>query len=176
MSQLNIPNQTTITGLSTVNPSAEPKPQQMTRKQRTAVEPKNGFWWGTGRRKRAVARVRLKPNAGGTGVIKVQIGKEAFKTVEQYFAEMRDRADCEAPLKVTGTLGKIDVIVRLAGGGFMGQAQAVRLGISRALRDYDPTLEEALRVAGFLTRDAREVERKKYGQAGARRRFQFSKR
>ena len=88
----------------------------------------------------------------------------------------RDRSDCAAPLKVTGTLGKMDVIAKCHGGGFMGQAQAVRLGIARALRDYDPTLEDALRDNGFLTRDAREVERKKYGQAGARRRFQFSKR
>ena len=106
----------------------------------------------------------------------MQVGADAFKTIEQYFAEERDRNDCAAPLKVTNTLGKIDVIARINGGGYMGQAQAVRLGIARALRDYDPTLEDALRDNGFLTRDAREVERKKYGQAGARRRFQFSKR
>lgn len=177
MSQINIPTppSANLPGLSTVNPAAEAKPAQMTRKVRTPAEPKHGWWWGTGRRKRAVARVRIKPTTG-EGSIKVQIGADAFKTVDQYFAEERDRNDCAAPLKVTNTLGKIDVIARINGGGFMGQAQAVRLGIARALRDYDPTLEDALRAAGFLTRDAREVERKKYGQAGARRRFQFSKR
>ncbi len=184
MSQINIPNSPLaptagaaagITGLSTVNPSAEARPAQMTRKVRTPTEPKKGWWWGTGRRKRAVARVRLKPTTGD-GTIRVQITGAKFKTIEQYFAEERDRNDCQLPLKVTNTLGKMEVIVRLNGGGFMGQAQAVRLGISRALRDYDPQLEDALRDNGFLTRDAREVERKKYGQAGARRRFQFSKR
>lgn len=177
MSQLNIPNAATnLPGLSTVNPAAEARPAQMTRKVRTPVEPKHGWWWGTGRRKRAIARVRIKPATGGEGTIKIQVGAEAFKTIEQYFAEERDRNDCAAPLKVTNTLGKMDVIAKCHGGGFMGQAQAVRLGIARALRDYDPTLEDALRDNGFLTRDAREVERKKYGQAGARRRFQFSKR
>jgi small subunit ribosomal protein S9 len=73
-------------------------------------------------------------------------------------------------------MGKLDVFIRPSGGGYMGQAQAIRLGIARALRDYDPSLEQVLREKGFLTRDAREVERKKYGQPGARRRFQFSKR
>lgn len=174
MSQLNIPSPT-ITGLSTVNPSAETKPAQMTRKVRTPAEPKKGWWWGTGRRKRAVARVRIKP-AQGEATVQIQVGADKFKTVEQYFAEERDRNDCYAPLKVTNVFGKMSVVARCHGGGFMGQAQAVRLGIARALRDYDPTLEDALRQAGFLTRDAREVERKKYGQAGARRRFQFSKR
>jgi small subunit ribosomal protein S9 len=176
MSQLNIPAPMNIPGLSQVNPAAEAKPTQMTRRVRTPKEAKNGWWWGTGRRKRAVARVRLKPNAGGTGTIQVQVASDKFKPVEQYFAEPRDRNDCYAPLRACGIEGKMDVVARCAGGGFMGQAQAVRLGIARALRDYDPTLEEALRNAGFLTRDAREVERKKPGQAGARRRFQFSKR
>lgn len=133
----------------------------------------HGWWWGTGRRKNAVARVRLKP---GSGEIKIQVGRKKFKTVEEYFTELRDRNDVRAPLKVTNTLGKIDVIARVNGGGYMGQAQAVRLGVSRALKDYDPSLEDALRDNGFLTRDPREVERKKYGQVGARRRFQFSKR
>ncbi|MBX3404791.1 MAG: 30S ribosomal protein S9 [Phycisphaeraceae bacterium] len=148
----------------------------MKRRVRTPAEPKHGWWWGTGRRKRAVARVRIRPNAGGNGEVKVQVGGDKYKPVDQYFAEERDRNDAYAPLRVTSTLGKMDVIVRLSGGGFMGQAQALRLGIARALRDFDPTTEDALRNAGFLTRDAREVERKKYGQAGARRRFQFSKR
>jgi len=176
MTQMTTINPGSITGLSTVNPAEIAKPEQLKRRVRTPTEPKHGWWWGTGRRKRAVARVRLRPNAGGNGVVKVQVGSDSYKTVEQYFAEERDRNDAVAPLTATGTIGKMDVIVRLSGGGFMGQAQALRLGISRALRDFDPQTEEALRNAGFLTRDAREVERKKYGQAGARRRFQFSKR
>ena len=96
--------------------------------------------------------------------------------VEKFFNEERDRNDAIAALKVTNTDGKFQIVAQVHGGGFMGQAGAVLLGVSRALRKYDPTLEQALRDAGFLTRDAREVERKKYGQAGARRRFQFSKR
>ena len=132
-----------------------------------------GWWWGTGRRKTAVARVRIKP---GSGQITIQINSKKTKTVNEYFTEARDRNDVAAPLKVTNLTGKFDIIARAQGGGFMGQAQAIRLGISRALKGYDPTLEDALRDAGFLTRDPRKVERKKYGQAGARRRFQFSKR
>jgi small subunit ribosomal protein S9 len=133
----------------------------------------HGWWWGTGRRKSAVARVRMKP---GKGDFKVQISRKKSKTIDEYFTEMRDRADAVAALKVTNTHGKMDVVVRMHGGGYMGQAQALRLGIARALKKYDPNLEGVLREHGFLTRDAREVERKKYGMAGARRRFQFSKR
>lgn len=133
----------------------------------------HGWWMGTGRRKKAVARVRLKP---GKGEITIKISKNKTKSIDDYFTEERDRADAVAPLKATGTLGKMDVVARLSGGGYMGQAQALRLGVARALRKYDTNLEHALRDAGFLTRDPREVERKKYGQAGARRRFQFSKR
>jgi small subunit ribosomal protein S9 len=157
--------------------AAPEKPGQMVRKLREPVPAdRQGWWWGTGRRKTSVARVRIRP-AKGEGSVRVQMaGKDKFKTVEVYFAEERDRNDCYAPLKVTNTLGKMDVIVRTHGGGYMGQAGAVRLGIARALRNYDPTLENALRDEGFLTRDSRKVERKKYGQAGARRRFQFSKR
>ena len=133
----------------------------------------HGWWWGTGRRKSARARVRIKP---GSGEFKIQISRGKFKTVEEYFTELRDRGDAVAPLKVTKNDGTLDVVARLDGGGFMGQAQALRLGVSRALKKYDPSLEGVLRDHGYLTRDAREVERKKYGQAGARRRFQFSKR
>jgi small subunit ribosomal protein S9 len=137
---------------------------------------KHGWWWGTGRRKSAVARVRIRlPKQGNPG-FQVTGPAGTPRSVEQYFAEERDRNDCLAPLKVTSTEGRFEILVQCHGGGFMGQAGAVRLGLSRALVAYDPTLEEALRDAGFLTRDAREVERKKYGQAGARRRFQFSKR
>ena len=138
---------------------------------------KHGWWWGVGRRKTAVARVRLRPAKGeGERGLRVQITRKQFKTIENYFPADRDRADALSPLKLTGTGEKLEVVVRLNGGGTMGQAQAVRLGVARALSAYDPQFEQALRDAGFLTRDAREVERKKYGQAGARRRFQFSKR
>ena len=133
----------------------------------------HGWWWGTGRRKTAVARVRIKP---GNGDFKVQCTRKKLKTVDEYFSEPRDRNDVEAPLKMTGLDGKFDIVARANGGGFMGQAQAIRLGLARAIKKYDPSFEGQLRDAGFLTRDPRKVERKKYGQAGARRRFQFSKR
>jgi small subunit ribosomal protein S9 len=112
----------------------------------------------------------------GEGTVQIQRTSKKYKTVDEYFSEERDRADVYAPLKLAGVEGKLDVIIRPGGGGIMGQAQAARLAIARALVGYDPTTENALRDAGFLTRDAREVERKKYGQPGARRRFQFSKR
>ncbi len=144
---------------------AEPKPAD-----------KHGWWWGVGRRKTAVARVRLRPTRDGQPKVLVQSTRKKFKTVEEYFSEPRDRADAYAPLTVTDTADKLEVIVRVAGGGIMGQAQAIRLGIARALVGYDPHLEDVLRDKGYLTRDARKVERKKYGQPGARRRFQFSKR
>ncbi len=129
---------------------------------------KFGWWWGTGRRKTAVARVRLRP---GSGKFLIN-GRE----VEDYFSEIRDREDVVAPLKATSTTGSLDIEVRAAGGGFAGQAGAIKLGVARALRVYDATLEPTLREHNFLTRDSRKVERKKYGQAGARKRFQFSKR
>ncbi len=153
-----------------------PPPAPVVRPLRAAKAAKGGWWWGVGRRKRATARVRIRPSKDGTGVITVCLAGKKTKTVEQYFAEDRDRNECNAPLKLTSTTGKMDVFVRVNGGGYMGQAGAIKMGLSRCLSDYDPTLELALREAGCLTRDAREVERKKYGQAGARRRFQFSKR
>jgi len=150
----------------TADPVAKPAVRQ-------ADPPKQGWWWGTGRRKTAVARVRLKP---GSGEVKIQTGAKTFKTVDEYFTEERDRQDAVAALRATNTYGKMDVVARLSGGGYMGQAGALLLGISRALLSYDPNTLETLREHGYLTRDPREVERKKYGQAGARRRFQFSKR
>ncbi len=147
-------------------PKAAPAPAK-------AAEPSNGWWMGTGRRKTAVARVRIKP---GSGRFEIQMTRKKFKPFTEYFTEERDRQDVVAPLKATNTEGKLDILVRATGGGYMGQAGAIVLGLSRALKNYDPSLEQALRDHGFLTRDAREVERKKYGQAGARRRFQFSKR
>jgi len=126
------------------------------------------WFWGTGRRKTSVARVRIRPGKGHFLI--------NGRRVDQFFTEMQDRNDMAAPLKVTKTEGQLDVYVNVSGGGPTGQAGAVRLGLSRALKEYDPSLEEALRDEGFLTVDSRQVERKKYGQAGARRRFQFSKR
>ncbi|GAB5497647.1 MAG: hypothetical protein Phyf2KO_27270 [Phycisphaerales bacterium] len=137
---------------------------------------KHGWWWAVGRRKNAVARVRMKLASDGSGSVKIQKTQKKFKTVDEYFSETQDRADCLAPLKVTGTDGTMEIVIRAHGGGHTGQAQAIRLGIARALRDYDPTLEDKLREHGFLTVDDRRVERKKYGQPGARKRFQFSKR
>ncbi|MDX2017227.1 MAG: 30S ribosomal protein S9 [Planctomycetota bacterium] len=137
---------------------------------------KRGWWWGTGRRKTAVARARLKPASEKDATVIVERTDGTEKTIEAYFTELRDRNDALAPFTLTGTAGKFLVRIKAHGGGHMAQAQAMRLAISRALVGYDPTVEKALRDAGFLSRDAREVERKKYGQAGARRRFQFSKR
>jgi small subunit ribosomal protein S9 len=132
-------------------------------------KPKQGhWWWGTGRRKTAVARVRIKPGDG-----KFTVNERPF---EKFFNEERDRKDIMNVLKVTNTEGRVDIHVNTHGGGFTGQAGAVLLGLARALNKYDQTLEPILRENNFLTRDSREVERKKYGQAGARRRFQFSKR
>ncbi|MBM3984391.1 MAG: 30S ribosomal protein S9 [Planctomycetes bacterium] len=126
------------------------------------------FIWGTGRRKTAVARVRITP---GTGTLLVN-----GRPFETFFPIEQQRLMAQAPLVVTSTLGKYDVWARIDGGGPLGQSGAMRLGVARALKAADPALEEALRASGFLTRDSRMVERKKYGQRKARRRFQFSKR
>ena len=116
----------------------------------------------------SIARVRIRP---GDGTFKVN-GRE----INEYFSEERDRGDVVAPLKSTEMLGKVEVQVTTMGGGYMGQAGAIRLGLARALRIYDANVEPILRENNYLTRDPREVERKKYGQSGARRKFQFSKR
>ncbi|MBI1368805.1 MAG: 30S ribosomal protein S9 [Planctomycetes bacterium] len=139
-----------------------------TTEPKAADKPKFGFWWGTGRRKSAIARVRVRPGSG-----KFLIND---REVDNYFSEIQHRTDAQAPLTATNTAGKIDVFVSVSGGGITGQAGAILLGLARALSSYDPTLEQTFRDNGYMTRDAREVERKKYGQAGARRRFQFSKR
>ncbi|MHC4390860.1 MAG: 30S ribosomal protein S9 [Planctomycetota bacterium] len=123
---------------------------------------------GTGRRKAAVARVRLLK---GTGLFQIN-GRE----LDDYFGRLTDRQAVLAPLRAVRALGKYDIFVRAHGGGMTGQAGALVLGIARALIRAEPEAEAVLRAEGFLTRDAREVERKKYGQRGARRRFQFSKR
>ncbi len=157
--------------------AATPSPVDIVRPLREAkLADKHGWWWGTGRRKSAVARVRMKPADGDKAVVSFECKSGKVKSIEEYFTEDRDRNECVAALKLTGLLGKVKVICACHGGGFMGQAASVKLGLARAICGYDPSLEGALRQAGMLTRDAREVERKKYGQAGARRRFQFSKR
>lgn len=171
--------QTTITnpGLTGESVKADEAPAPISRElPDPKPADKHGWWWGTGRRKTAVARVRIRPAKEGKGSVQVQLTRKKFKSIDEYFSELRDRNDVNAPLKLTDTEGKLDVFIRAHGGGYMGQAQAIRLGIARALVGYDPTFEPALRDASYLTRDDREVERKKYGQPGARKRFQFSKR
>ena len=121
-----------------------------------------------GRRKTSVARVILR---NGNGKITVN-GKE----FEQAFPQLLSREDILNPFKVTETMGSYDVLVNVQGGGITGQAQAIRLGIARALSEINPDLRPALKKEGFLTRDPRMVERKKYGRPKARKRFQFSKR
>jgi len=127
-----------------------------------------GFIWGTGRRKTAVARVRVRP---GQGEFKVN-GRD----LAEYFPTTEMRGLAEGALKATESRHRFDVFANVRGGGPLGQAGAVRLGIARALLRADETLGQALRDNALLTRDARMKERKKYGQRGARRKFQFSKR
>ena len=144
-------------------PIVEPKPVR-----EPAKPDRGGNYLGTGRRKTSIARVRMKP---GTGKFVVN-GKE----LANYFSELRDQGDAIAPLKLTNLADKFDVSVTTEGGGVSGQAGAIKMGLARALQGWDPSLHDILRDNEMLTRDAREVERKKYGRAGARRRFQFSKR
>jgi small subunit ribosomal protein S9 len=134
----------------------------------TAPKAKPNYIWGVGRRKSAVARVRI---ALGSGKIEVN-----GRTLNDYLTAERDRKRIFGPLEVTNTGGKMDIFINASGGGPAGQAGAIVMGLGRALARYDKGLEVALRNAGFLTRDSRMKERKKYGQRGARRRFQFSKR
>jgi small subunit ribosomal protein S9 len=122
----------------------------------------------TGKRKTAIARIILRD---GTGVITVN-----GRAFEEYFRGLEKAVAVKAPLEVTNNLGKLDVVIRVTGGGINGQIDACRHGIARALNAFDSANHTVLRANGFLTRDPRMVERKKYGQSGARRRFQFSKR
>jgi len=125
-------------------------------------------YYASGRRKSSTARVFLRP---GTGVITVN-----YKPVEASFPTDSVRAHIRQPLLITETSDKFDVLATTAGGGVVGQAGALKLGIARALCEYNVELRPTLKKAGLLTRDARAKERKKYGLAGARKRFQFSKR
>jgi small subunit ribosomal protein S9 len=121
-----------------------------------------------GRRKEAVARVRIAP---GTGNITIN-----GRTMDEYFGRETSKMILVEPLKLVDQMGKLDVFVNARGGGLSGQAGAIRHGISRALCELNPEYRPVLKKAGFMTRDARAVERKKYGRPGARKRFQFSKR
>jgi small subunit ribosomal protein S9 len=122
----------------------------------------------TGRRKESVARVRIAP---GTGNITIN-----GRVIDAYFGRETSKMILVEPLKLVDQMGKLDVFVTANGGGLSGQAGAIRHGISRALSLFNPEWRPVLKKAGFLTRDARAVERKKYGRPGARKRFQFSKR
>ena len=125
-------------------------------------------YYGTGRRKTAVARVYLRPGSG-----KITVNRRDF---DEYFPNRVLKMVIRQPLLVTETADKFDILVNVDGGGPAGQAGAIRHGISRALLEFNAELRPRLKSVGFLTRDARKVERKKYGQPKARKRFQFSKR
>jgi len=148
-------------GNSTKKPQPSAKPAKKTPE-------KDAYWWGTGRRKSSVARVRIKPGNG-----KFLVNKRQF---EDYFTREQDRKAVLAPLKAVDAEKSFDVFINVKGGGTTGQAGASLLGIARALKKYDENYIQVLRDGGHLTRDPRMVERKKPGQRGARRRFQFSKR
>ncbi len=133
----------------------------------SASTKEHGFY-ATGRRKESTARVWLKPGSGSMMV--------NGRTMDEYFGRETSKMVINQPLQVLEQMGKLDMTVNVRGGGLSGQAGAIRHGISRALIVLNPEFRPVLKKAGFLTRDARTVERKKYGQPGARRRFQFSKR
>ena len=159
----------TLTGAAEAAPSAGPEAVEIV--EIAPVEPEidpQGRSYATGRRKDAVARVWIKPGAGRVTVN----GREN----EVYFARPVLRMIINQPLVTSGREGQYDVICTVTGGGLSGQAGAVRHGISQALVRYEPALRPVLKKNGFLTRDSRVVERKKYGKAKARRSFQFSKR
>jgi small subunit ribosomal protein S9 len=132
------------------------------------MSPKTDFIWGLGRRKSAVARVRMQPGAGGFVV--------NGRPVDEFFVTSQTRRRVRQPLLATGSAESWDVWVNVQGGGPSGQADAVTLGIARALKIANPGHDDVLRGNGLLTRDSRMKERKKYGRRGARRGFQFSKR
>jgi small subunit ribosomal protein S9 len=125
-------------------------------------------YYGTGRRKSAIARVFLRPGSG-----EFKVNDKAF---DAYFVTEQQRVAAKRPLALTETTASFDVITRVAGGGVNAQADAVKMGIARALLEFNAELRKTLKSDGLLTRDARAKERKKYGQKGARKRFQFSKR
>jgi small subunit ribosomal protein S9 len=125
-------------------------------------------YYGTGRRKSSTARVYLRPGNGNIVVNR--------KGLDEYFVRDSLKLVLRQPLETTNTVNQFDILVNVCGGGKSGQAGAIRLGIARALLEFNPELRSSLKRRGMLTRDSRRVERKKYGQPGARKRFQFSKR
>ena len=153
----------TLEELSSLKPSAAPQPPQYVQKL-----DKQGRAYATGKRKDAVARVWIKVGGG-----KIVIND---RPVETYFARPVLRMMIQQPLVASNRQGQFDVVCTVSGGGLSGQAGAVRRGLSKALMRYEPDLRPVLKRGGFLTRDPRVVERKKYGRAKARRSFQFSKR
>lgn len=152
---------------STMDSPAAPAPMVAEHAAVKGPDPQ-GWWRGTGRRKAAVARVRIKPGDGSFIINN--------RTLDSFFTEERDRNNLNEVLKKTDTLGSMDIHATVRGGGYTGQAGAIILGLGRALRNYDISLDSTLRKNGYLSRDPRKVERRKPGQPGARKRFQFSKR
>jgi len=154
--------------IAAVNGAQQQAKQPSPKPAKRQLPDKGGYHWGTGRRKSSVARVRIKP---GTG--KLLVNK---KELNDYFKRLQDTKAIIAPLEAVDGVKSFDVFVNVKGGGTTGQAGATVLGIARALKNYDENYIHVLRDGGYLTRDGRMVERKKPGQRGARRRFQFSKR
>ena len=153
----------------TTPPTTTEAPVAETRPTPAPAKPIHGAHFGIGRRKAAVARVRIKPGSG-------QFTVNKKRSLDEYFGRDQDRNHSLSPLRLTGLTQKYDIFVNVHGGGSHGQAGAIRLGIARAIIKAEPQHYQALKAGGYLTRDAREVERKKPGQAGARRSFQYSKR
>ncbi len=151
-----------LEGLSALKPDAPEQPKYVQKLD------KQGRAYATGKRKNAVARVWIKPGAG-----KITVNS---RTVEVFFARPVLRMMIQQPLVAANRSGQYDVVCTVSGGGLSGQAGAVRHGLAKALTHFEPDLRSSLKRAGFLTRDSRVVERKKYGRAKARRSFQFSKR
>ncbi|EAR50964.1 30S ribosomal protein S9 [Oceanicola granulosus HTCC2516] len=162
-----------VTSLEELGQVAEGLPQAEPETPREPVRDEYGRSYATGKRKDAVARVWIKP---GSGKFLIRDHKGNFIDYSEYFARPVLQMILRQPFQVAGVEGQFDVQATVKGGGLSGQAGAVKHGISKALQLYDPSLRGALKAAGFLTRDSRVVERKKYGKAKARRSFQFSKR
>jgi len=158
----------TQTDNTAANPGKGKEPQSSPKPVLKKEAAEGNYYWGTGRRKTSVARVRIRPGEG-----KVLVNDRA---IENYFRQERDRKMILSPLRAVEGENKFDVFVNVRGGGTTGQTGAVVLGIARALKSYDGSHMQMLLDGGYLTRDPRMVERKKAGQPGARRRFQFSKR
>ena len=152
-----------LEGLAALKPAVEPEAPKYVQKL-----DKQGRSYATGKRKDAVARVWLKPGSG-----RIQVNE---KPLETYFARPVLRMLIQQPMVIANRNGQYDVVCTVSGGGLSGQAGAVRHGLSKALMNFEPDLRGVLKRGGFLTRDSRVVERKKYGRAKARRSFQFSKR